>query len=111
MTGLFEAELLIELMLRYWQHPFAEDSDFRLALLNNAADVLQSAVESPDDDRMIQGLRGGMFNLVSATWYAEWCAVHEGREATESELAARQVWLETLRRALPSCFCDPNLLE
>lgn len=37
MTGLFEAELLTELMLRFWNHPLAEDEDFRSSLLEAAA--------------------------------------------------------------------------
>jgi hypothetical protein len=43
-SGLYEAELLIELMLRHWQHPLAEDGEFRNNLLEGAADVLRSCV-------------------------------------------------------------------
>ena len=38
LSGLFEAELLLELMLRYWNHPLADDRDFRNNLLENAAE-------------------------------------------------------------------------
>jgi hypothetical protein len=42
-SGLFEAEVLIELMLRYWGHPLATDKDFRESLLESAASVLGTA--------------------------------------------------------------------
>jgi len=40
-AGLFEAELLLELMLRHWSHPFASDANFRNELLETAVGVLQ----------------------------------------------------------------------
>jgi hypothetical protein len=43
-SGLFEAELLLELMLRFWEHPLAADRDFRNDLLENAADALRSSI-------------------------------------------------------------------
>ena len=38
--GLFEAELLIELMLRYWGHPSANDREVVEYLVEAAAEVL-----------------------------------------------------------------------
>jgi hypothetical protein len=37
MTGLFEAELLTELILRHWGHPLASDGEYRSQLLEAAA--------------------------------------------------------------------------
>ena len=41
LTGLFEAEVLVELMLRQWKHPLADQTEFRDQLLEQAADVLR----------------------------------------------------------------------
>jgi hypothetical protein len=49
-------------------------------------------------------------NLVAAIWYAEWCAL-QNADISDRNRKARQKWLETVRRAFPSCFCDPELLE
>jgi hypothetical protein len=49
-------------------------------------------------------------NLVAAVWCAEW----NGIGATDNEpipfAEDRDTWLEAVRRALPSCFCNPDLL-
>src|ERR1700684_130796 len=106
--GFFESELLLELMLRYWQHPFAADASFRRSLLESAAEVLRSADSGAT---LIEGLGGENMNLVAAIWYAESAAVSDDRDCDSQVLQSRQAWLETLMRALPSCFCDPKLLD
>ena len=42
--SLFESEVLVWLLLRSWDHPLAEDADFRNQLLETAAAVLDTAV-------------------------------------------------------------------
>lgn len=107
-TGLFEAELLVELMLRYWRHPFAAKREFRNVLLEKAADALRLAAEG---QQLIEELPAKDTNLVAAIWYVEWSAVVDTMQTKSKSFKARQRWLETVRRALPSCFCDPTLLE
>jgi hypothetical protein len=106
-SGLFEAELLVELMLRYWQHPQAEDRYFRNQLLENAAEVLRDCVAGT---RLMESIRPEHMNLVAAVWYAEWSALNSPAPPGESA-PEREAWLERVRHALPSCFCDPELLE
>lgn len=103
-SGLFEAEVLVELMLRFWKHPFADDSDYRNDLLEGAAEALRAAVSG---QQLIEGLQAEDTNLVAAIWYVEWNAVANEADMG-SELPARRQWLDTVRRSLPSCFCDPK---
>ena len=42
-TSLFEAELLVRLMLRNWKHPIADDEEFANDLLEGASDALRGA--------------------------------------------------------------------
>lgn len=107
MTGLFEAELLIELMLRYWRHPLAEQKWFRDQLLENAAEALRSSVAGVS---LIEGLQPRSMNLVAATYYAEWSALAGLPDGETSEVAQRREWLAAVRRSVPSCFCDPGHL-
>lgn len=95
LSGLFEAELLVELMLRFWMHPFADDRDFRNQLLESAAEHLKSSVEGRT---LIADIPSSDFNLVMAIWYAEWVDI--GSKASKDRLA----WLESVKRAIPSCF-------
>jgi len=44
MTGTFEAELLVELMLREWKHPLAGSEEFRTNLLESAAEALRASI-------------------------------------------------------------------
>jgi len=41
-------------------------------------------------------------NFVAAVWYAEWAAVSNGQAPKKRQ---RRKWLESVRRAVPSCFC------
>jgi hypothetical protein len=105
-TGLFEAELLLELMLRYWQHPLADEREFRNELLEKAAEALRTAAQG---QQLIEELPAGDTNLVAAIWYVEWAALSASHEVQHRQ--AREDWLERVRRSLPSCFCDPSLLD
>lgn len=102
LTGLFEAEVLIELMLRFWQHPFAADREFRNDLLERTAEVLRTAVAGT---QIMQDIEPQNTNFIAAAWYSEWAAVQDVSDGVRQERAA---WLERVRRALPSCFCNPG---
>ncbi|MFL5241070.1 MAG: hypothetical protein ACJ8FY_03095 [Gemmataceae bacterium] len=102
-SGLFEAELLIELMLRHWAHPFADDTDFRNDLLEGAAEVLRASVAGQE---MLEGVLPQHMNFVAAVWYAEWNSVN----SSAAPKGERQVWLDKVRQAIPSCFCPPDSL-
>jgi hypothetical protein len=104
---LFEAELLLELMLINWEHPFAQEESFRQALLESGTELLMAASDDACTEVFIEGLPTREMNLVSAVWYAEWCGVQDDNR--EREL--RQKWLSEVRRALPSCFCPTDLLD
>jgi hypothetical protein len=107
-TGLYEAELLVELMLRYWSHPLAADADFRSDLLERAAEALRAAIAG---QALIDGLPATKTNLVAAIWYAEWMSLGPENTELDPEIVSQcNNWLETVRRALPSCFCPPDLL-
>ena|SRR6478609_10904879 len=107
LTGLFEAELLTELLLRFWNHPRANDAQFRTSLLEGAAEALQASVGG---EQLFEDLKPQNVNFVAAIWYAESMAVFEREKLPIDELESRQQWLNTITKALPSCFCDPELL-
>jgi hypothetical protein len=107
-TGLFEAELLTELMLRFWNHPLANEAEFRSGLLETAAEVLQ---RSADGERLFAELDPKRVNFVAAVWHVESVSLAERSDILPAERDLREKWLETLLKALPSCFCDPDLLE
>jgi len=107
MTGLFEAELLVELILRHWRHPLADDADFRIELLEQAAEALRLAVAG---NELIPGLPPAKMSLVAAIWFAENSLSSGVRPEEAADTPARVAWLEAVRRSLPSCFCDPELL-
>ena len=103
-SGLFECEILVRLMLKNWGHPLADDEDFSERLLEAASDLLREADKSHDQSTLIDGMKNGDLNLVAAVWYCENVALAHPNENSDG----RQRWLEAVRRALPSCFCDPN---
>ena len=107
-TGLFEAELLTELMLRYWDHPLADDREYRSALVEATAEVLRS---SADGEKLFEDLKPQNVNFVAAMWYAETMTVDSPREVSAKERRLRQQWLDKIQRAIPSCFCNPDMLE
>lgn len=104
LSGLFEAELLVELMLRYWNHPFANDGAFRELLLEGAVESLRAAI---DGKLLIEGIPPDQMNLVLAIWYAEWNGINSGEN---DHIEERSKWLESVKRAIPSCFCDQENL-
>jgi hypothetical protein len=103
-SGLFEAEVLIELMLRYWAHPFADDEDFRNQLLEGAAAVLRNCTSGQET---MEDIPPEQMNFIAAVWYVEWNALASGEDDPEG---LRQRWLERVRKAIPSCFCPPGNL-
>ncbi len=107
-TGLYESELLTELMLRFWNHPNADNADFRNILLETAAEALRAAVAG---QQLIEGLPPNEMNLVSAIWFAEWNRIENDTEVSSDERAAVETWLATLRLSIPACFCDHKYLD
>jgi hypothetical protein len=107
MTGLFEAELLTELLLRHWNHPLAADPDYRSALLESAAGVLRASVKG---ERLFEDLDPKHVNLVAALWYSEQVSLEQVGDIPPRERKRRQAWLNDIARAIPSCFCNPDRL-
>jgi len=104
---LFEAELLLELMLRDWKHPFAAEESFRQNLLESATELLMAASDDSCTEVFIEGMSAYEMNFVSAVWYIEWSAVQDDCQVQER----RREWLRDIRRSLPSCFCPTDFLE
>jgi hypothetical protein len=98
-SGLFEAELLIELMLRHWEHPLADDKEFRNELLEGAADVLRICIAGQP---VIEDIPADQMNFVAAVWYVEWSNLGQNERDPADP---RRAWLEKVRRSVPSCFC------
>lgn len=99
---LFEAELLLELMLRWWEHPLCKDEDFRRGLLDDACEVLNKSVNGI---RFLDDLDPSDMNLVAAIWYVESSVIGVPAEDKDGK---RKAWLERVRHSLPSCFCSPD---
>jgi hypothetical protein len=99
-AGLFEAEVLTELLLWRWDHPSKNDTEFRENLLEDAATVLRRAIAG---ERFIESVPPAEMNLIAAVWYVEWNTISSGEADPEG---SRQRWLSLMRRALPSCFCS-----
>ena len=107
MTSLFEAELLVYLMLRNWGHPLADDKELANGLLEDASNALRAAIHG---EQLMESVPPNSMNFVAAVWYAETRAV-ESEDSMSDTLQARKNWLSAVRRALPSCFCDPSDLH
>ncbi len=107
-TGLYESELLVELMLRHWNHPNADDAVFRNDLLEIAAEALRAAVAR---QQLIEGLPPDQMNLVSAVWFAEWNRISNDPDLSDEERAAVEAWLATVRRSIPGSFCNQQYLD
>jgi hypothetical protein len=105
-SGLFEAELLIELMLRHWSHPLAADWEFRNTLLECAAEVLRTCIAG---QQVMEDLSPDQMNFVAAAWYVECNALSANAEDDPEGL--RRAWLDKVRQAIPSCFCPPESLS
>lgn len=99
-TGLFEAEVLTELLLWRWDHPLKQDAEFRNNLLEDATTVLRRAVAG---EQLIESVPASEMNLIAAIHYVEWNSISNGDEDSDG---ARGQWLAHVRRSLPSCFCS-----
>ena len=98
-AGLFEAEVLTQLLLWRWDHPLRDDAEFRNNLLEDAAAALRRAVSG---ERLFESVPAAQTNLIAAIYYAEWSALSDRGEDPDG---ARSRWLDHLRQSLPSCFC------
>jgi hypothetical protein len=96
---MFEAEVLTELLLWRWEHPFKNDREFCENLLGNAATALRHAVAG---EQLIDTVPAAETNLIAAIYYVEWCSISSGEADTDG---TRRQWLDHVRRSLPSCFC------
>jgi hypothetical protein len=104
-TGLFEAELLVELMLRYWGHPLAAKADFRNNLLEGACEALRSSIAG---EQLMEDIPPKQMNFVAAVWYVEWSGLQDGVVERKKQ---RHKWLDKVRKAIPSCFCPLDRLS
>jgi hypothetical protein len=105
----FEAELLLELMLRFWRHPLADNRDFRNALIESATEALRASL---DGEQLIQSVPPAQMNFVAAVWYVEWVSLQAAdRDLAVEERDLREAWLSRVRQAIPSCFCDQTDLS
>lgn len=107
LTGLFEADLLVMLLLRQWNHPLAIDEDFRQSLLESAAEVLRASIRG---EALFEEICPSNVNLVAALCYAEATTLAADQSISSLERELRERWIEAVRRAVPSCFCDPDVL-
>lgn len=103
--GTFEFELLLELMFRFWHHPRADDSEYRSAILESVANVLDA---SATGQLFFTELPPREMNFVAAVWYVE--TIETDGETNESIKQKRVDWLNLVRKSLPSCFCAQDLL-
>lgn len=100
--GLFEAEVLVELMLRYWDHPFADQAEYRNDLLETANQILERATEG---NQIIDTLSPEDTNLIVAIWYAEHTGLLNDEPSQDVKItSARRAWLESVKKSIPSCF-------
>ena len=104
---LFEAELLIELMLRFWNHPLDDDAEFRNALIEAAVDVLNALIRG---ERLMDGVQPLQMKFVATVCDAEWTTL-QGSSLEAAELRQRQNWLNIIRKSVPSCFCAHDALD
>lgn len=105
LSGLFEVEVLVELMLRFWQHPLAEDRAFRDLLLESAIEALRASVGG---DVLITDIAPENMSIIAALWYAELTAVQGGTKEPIKARQERLQWLDQVKKSLPSCFCNPD---
>jgi hypothetical protein len=98
-SGLFEAEVLTELLLWRWNHPLKHDAEFRNNLLEDAAAALKRAING---EQLFESVPASETNLIAAIYYVEWSALCDGADDPDG---ARRKWLDQFRQSLPSCFC------
>ena len=105
---MFEAEVLLELMFRYWDHPLADDAEFRNDNLEKAAQVL---IDAKDGVAVMKEVSAQEMNFIAAVWYVEWATVESAWAGmTDEQRIARREWLNRIRHVFPSCFCDQSRL-
>ena len=80
---LFEAELLVQLMLNHWDHPFVDNESFVQGLLESATELLLAAADETCTESFIEGLPTNEMNFVSAVWYVEWCGAQNNNRERE----------------------------
>jgi hypothetical protein len=97
-TGLFEAEVLTQLLLWRWDHPLKNDQEFCNDLLEGAAAALRGAVEG---QKLFDDLPAAETSLLAAIYYVEWSTLNAGAKDTDGQ---RRKWLVRFRAAIPSCF-------
>ena len=107
LCSLFEGELLLELLLRHWEHPFADDAYFRNGVIEAASEVLTAAAMESCTDVFLEDVPPHEMNFVAAVWYVEFCSALDDAQFR----VERQRWLDAIRRALPSCFVSTDYLE
>lgn len=95
-------------MLRYWDHPLADDRDYRSALVEAAAEVLRASAEG---EKLFEDLKAQNVNFVAAMCYAESLTINSPSDVSATERDLRQQWLDKIQRVIPSCFCNPDMLE
>lgn len=103
--GTFEFELLLELMFRFWHHPLEDDQEYRGAILDSAAEVLNASAMG---QIFVAGLPALEMNFVAAVWYVE--SIETSEEVNEIVKQKRVEWLFQIQKSLPSCFCAHDRL-
>ena len=98
----FEAEVFVHLLLGRWNHPLTDDADFRESLLESATLAIRASM---DGESLLEPLKSQDLNFIAALWFAEWSTL---QSLVKIPFCVElQGWLDSLRRSLPSCFCDP----
>ncbi|QDU11277.1 hypothetical protein [Gimesia aquarii] len=105
-SGLFESEVLTELLLRYYKHPLADDKEFRNNLLEAATGALRHAAAGM---KLIDSLPAMKTNFIVAIWYSEGVSISTDDQDIPTEMMLeRKAWLERIQRLIPSCFQEPE---
>ena len=105
-SGLFESEVLTELLLRYWEHPLADDKEFRNNLLEAATDALRYAATGR---KLIDSLPAQKTNFIVAIWYSESVSISTNDvDIPPDIMQERKAWLDRIKRSIPSCFREPD---
>jgi hypothetical protein len=105
LASFFEAEVLVNLMLRFWKHPQYEKPGYASVLLDTASEVL---LASSKGEKLIEDMKPADVNLIAAIVYAETSTLAGDPSIDRKDRMARQRWIAKVRRALPSCFTNPK---
>ncbi len=104
-SGTVEYELLVRLCLKQWEHLHADDVEYCNSLLESATEVLR---EASIGQQHLASVPPQSMNLVAAMWCVESIAEQDSVLEPVLESDSRREWLAGIKRALPSCFCDPE---